>query len=39
MLAEDASRFTRQLIIQEVGFIALIERGVRVGGQDIALTE
>jgi hypothetical protein len=30
VLAEDASRFARQLIIQEAGFIALIERGVRV---------
>jgi DNA invertase Pin-like site-specific DNA recombinase len=30
VLVEDASRFARQLIIQEAGIIALIERGVRV---------
>lgn len=30
VLVEDASRFARQLIVQEAGIIALIERGVRV---------
>lgn len=38
----DASRFARQLIIQEAGIIALIERGVRVftaSGDDLTATE
>src|SRR5689334_7700799 len=30
VLVADASRFARQLIVQEAGIIALIERGVRV---------
>src|SRR4051812_8581575 len=30
VIVEDASRFARQLVVQEVGLIALIERGVRV---------
>src|SRR4051812_28748163 len=30
VLVEDASRFARQLVVQEAGIIALIERGVRV---------
>src|SRR5262249_6295230 len=39
---EDASRFARQLIVQEAGIIALIERGVRVltaSGDDLTATE
>ena len=42
VLVEDASRFARQLIIQEAGIIALIERGVRVltaSGEDLTATE
>jgi len=42
VLVEDASRFARQLIIQEAGIIALIERGVRVltaSGDDLTATE
>src|ERR1700738_708521 len=30
VIVEDASRFARQLIVQEAGIIALIERGVQV---------
>jgi hypothetical protein len=30
VVVEDALRFARQLIVQEGGIIALIERGVRV---------
>jgi DNA invertase Pin-like site-specific DNA recombinase len=30
VVVEDVSRFARQLIVQEAGIIALIERGVRV---------
>lgn len=39
---EDASRFARQLIVQEAGIIALIERGIRVltaSGDDLTATE
>jgi DNA invertase Pin-like site-specific DNA recombinase len=39
---EDASRFARQLIVQEAGLIALIERGVRVltaSGDDLTVTD
>jgi DNA invertase Pin-like site-specific DNA recombinase len=42
VLVEDASRFARQLIIQEAGIIALIERGVRVvtaSGDDLTATD
>jgi DNA invertase Pin-like site-specific DNA recombinase len=42
VVVEDASRFARQLIIQEAGIIALIERGVRVltaSGDDLTATE
>ncbi|WP_063980211.1 recombinase family protein [Bradyrhizobium sp.] len=42
VLVEDASRFARQLIIQEAGIIALIERGVRVltaSGDDLTASE
>jgi DNA invertase Pin-like site-specific DNA recombinase len=42
VLVEDASRFARQLIVQEAGIIALIERGVRVltaSGDDLTATE
>jgi hypothetical protein len=38
----DASRFARQLIVQEAGIIALIERGVRVvtaSGDDLTASE
>ena len=41
VVVEDASRFARQLIIQEAGIIALIERGVRVltaSGEDLTET-
>jgi len=40
-VVEDASRFARQLIVQEAGIIALIERGVRVltsSGDDLTET-
>ncbi len=30
MIVEDASRFARQLVVQEAGIVALIERGVKV---------
>jgi DNA invertase Pin-like site-specific DNA recombinase len=42
VVVEDASRFARQLIIQEAGIIALTERGVRVltaSGDDLTATE
>jgi DNA invertase Pin-like site-specific DNA recombinase len=42
VLVEDASRFARQLVVQEVGIVALIERGVRVltaSGDDLTATE
>jgi DNA invertase Pin-like site-specific DNA recombinase len=42
VLVEDASRFARQLIVQEAGIIALIERGVRVltaSGDDLTVTD
>lgn len=42
VLVEDASRFARQLIVQEAGIIALIERGVRVltaSGDDLTATD
>jgi DNA invertase Pin-like site-specific DNA recombinase len=42
VIVEDASRFARQLIVQEAGIIALIERGVRVltaSGDDLTATE
>jgi DNA invertase Pin-like site-specific DNA recombinase len=42
VLVEDASRFARQLIVQEAGIIALIERGVRVltaSSDDLTATE
>jgi DNA invertase Pin-like site-specific DNA recombinase len=41
VMVEDASRFARQLIVQEAGIIALIERGVRVltsSGDDLTET-
>lgn len=41
VIVEDASRFARELIIQEAGIIALIERGVRVltsSGDDLTET-
>lgn len=41
VVVEDASRFARQLIVQEAGIIALIERGVRVltsSGDDLTET-
>lgn len=40
-MVEDASRFARQLIVEEGGIIALIERGVRVltsSGDDLTET-
>lgn len=42
VIVEDASRFARQLIVQEAGIIALIERGVRVvtaSGDDLTVTD
>jgi DNA invertase Pin-like site-specific DNA recombinase len=42
VVVEDASRFARQLIVQEAGIIALIERGVRVltaSGDDLTETD
>jgi DNA invertase Pin-like site-specific DNA recombinase len=42
VIVEDASRFARQLIVQEAGIIALIERGVRVltaSGDDLTASE
>ena len=42
VLVEDASRFARQLIVQEAGIIALIARGVRVvtaSGDDLTATD
>jgi len=41
VIVEDASRFARDLIIQELGILALIQRGVRVltaGGDDLTDT-
>src|SRR5262249_17957954 len=41
VVVEDASRFARQLIVQEAGIIALIERGVQVltsSGDDLTET-
>lgn len=41
VVVEDATRFARQLVVQEVGVIALIERGVRVltsSGDDLTET-
>jgi DNA invertase Pin-like site-specific DNA recombinase len=41
VIVEDASRFARDLIIQELGILALIRRGVRVltaGGDDLTDT-
>jgi DNA invertase Pin-like site-specific DNA recombinase len=42
VVVEDASRFARQLVVQEAGIIALIERGVRVltaPGDDLTETD
>jgi DNA invertase Pin-like site-specific DNA recombinase len=42
VIVEDASRFARQLSVQEAGIIALIERGVRVltaSGDDLTVTD
>ena len=42
VIVEDASRFARQLVVQEVGIIALIERGVQVltaSGDDLTPTD
>jgi DNA invertase Pin-like site-specific DNA recombinase len=42
VVVEDASRFARQLIVQEAGIIALIERGVRMltaSGDDLTATD
>jgi DNA invertase Pin-like site-specific DNA recombinase len=42
VVVEDASRFARQLVVQEAGIIALIERGVRVltaSGDDLTETD
>lgn len=42
VIVEDASRFARQLIVQEAGIIALIARGVRVftaSGDDLTATD
>jgi DNA invertase Pin-like site-specific DNA recombinase len=42
VIVEDASRFARQLVVQEAGVLALVERGVRVltaGGDDLTETD
>lgn len=42
VVVEDASRFARQLIVQEAGILALVERGVRVvtaAGDDLTVTD
>ncbi|WP_298961744.1 recombinase family protein [uncultured Methylobacterium sp.] len=42
VLVEEASRFARQLVVQEAGVLALVERGVRVltaSGDDLTETE
>lgn len=42
VIVEDASRFAQQLIVQEAGIIALIERGVLVltpSGDDLTVTD
>jgi DNA invertase Pin-like site-specific DNA recombinase len=42
VVVEDASRFARQLVVQEAGIVALIERGVRVltvSGDDLTETD
>jgi DNA invertase Pin-like site-specific DNA recombinase len=42
VVVEDDSRFARQLVVQEVGIVALIERGVRVltaSGDDLTATD
>ena len=42
MLIEDASRFARELITQELGILSLIKRGVRVltaAGDDLTATD
>jgi DNA invertase Pin-like site-specific DNA recombinase len=42
VLVEDASRFARELVVQEAGILALIQRGVRVitaGGDDLTETD
>ena len=42
VLIEDASRFARELITQELGILSLIKRGVRVltaAGDDLTATE
>jgi DNA invertase Pin-like site-specific DNA recombinase len=42
VIVEDASRFARQLVVQEAGIVALIERGVRVltaSGDDLTETD
>lgn len=41
VIVEDASRFARQLVVQEAGIIALVDRGVRVltaSGDDLTET-
>jgi DNA invertase Pin-like site-specific DNA recombinase len=42
VLVEDASRFARDLVTQELGIVALVARGVRVltsGGEDLTATD
>lgn len=42
VLVEDASRFARQLVVQEAGILALVDRGVRVvtaSGDDLTETD
>jgi len=42
VIVEDASRFARQLVVQEAGILALVERGVRVltsSGDDLTETD
>jgi DNA invertase Pin-like site-specific DNA recombinase len=42
VLVEDASRFARDLVTQELGIVALVARGVRVltaGGDDLTVTD
>lgn len=42
VIVEDASRFARQLVVQEAGILALVDRGVRVltaSGDDLTETD
>ncbi|QIG46800.1 hypothetical protein G5V57_02955 [Nordella sp. HKS 07] len=34
MIVEDASRFARHMLVEELGVVALQERGVTAGGEE-----